>query len=60
MSLLQYIGIFLCSLFSESEIVARRGSIKNRFLKIEQNSQVCARVFFFFAIKLHLEGLQLY
>ena len=46
MSLLQYIGIFLCSLFSEAEIGARRGSIKNRFLKIEQNSQVCARVFF--------------
>ena len=49
MSLLQYLDIFLSTyVLEESEVVARKSSIKKVFLNIPQNSQenICARVSF--------------
>ena len=63
MSLLQYLDPFfflLLHIHEESEVVARKSSVKKVFLKIPQNSQknMCAGVSF--AIKQQAGDLQLH
>ena len=52
--------VYLLYVLEESEVVARKSSLKKVFLKISQNSQenICAG--FSFAIKLQAGNLQLY
>ena len=59
MYLLQYLGMFLCTLLEESEIGAGRSSMKKVFLKTSQNSQENICAWASFVIKLQAGGLQL-